>query len=195
MITDKQEEYESIKQFLKNIDTKENAKQEDTKSIRNKTNNIKHHYKGRSDTKKYLMIHNHTLKHYPEIIHLRELYKEGVMYSEQQLQELAYKYIELCEMLDYNITLSWLCLFLGIHINSYQGATVNDIIQPLFEQKLLSSSNNSNLALLMKHRYNWKDKLTIETGATQQTKSVVEKIMQANKEGKSLGLTPPTTWG
>lgn len=113
IIDEKEYEVEQIKTFCKNLDLRQKTKQriaDKSKGIRKETKK----YKARTNTKKYNTLHNHTLKNFPEILYIQDQYhlEEGIRYTDEQIYNLASKYIELCDLLDYPITISGICLFL-----------------------------------------------------------------------------------
>jgi len=99
----------------------------------------------------------------------------------------------MCDLLNYPLTLSGLCLYLGVDQGGKQAEALNDMILPLLEVKLNGQANNSNLQFIFKHRYKRNDKLEITANSNQQTaQSVVAQIIEANEAEKGKTQSLPT---
>lgn len=181
IVKEKERESEELKIFIENINRKEESK--DNVSIKKKEEEPKQ-YK-RTDSKKYLEIHKHSIRNYVEIQALRERNKGEIPYTNEELQKLVAIYMDLCALLNYPITQSGLALYIGIDDESKQAKELGQILKPLLEWKLNSQANNGNVQFLMKHRYKRNDKLEITATTNQQTaQGVVDRIIQENEQNK-----------
>lgn len=190
----KDKESEELKIFIENINRKEENK--DNLSTKRKEEEPKQWRW--NDTKKYMEIHRHSLKNWVEIQALKERNGGELPYTKEQIQKQVVDYIELCNLLNYSITLSGVCLYLGTNDQTKMAGEINELIKPLLEGKLNSQANNSNLQFLMKHRYKRNDKLELTTSVNQQTaQGVIDKIIQENNDKRgannaSLQVLPPS---
>lgn len=183
MIEEKEKDKEKIIQFMQYIDTKDIAKRNN--SIGETIEQIPQSQR-RSNTKKYIEIHKHSIKNYTQIQYIKEQIGRGNIYTKEQIRKLYNDYIELCSVMDYPITLSGCCLYMCIDEQSEHAKEINELVKAYHEAKLSQDKNNSNMQFLMKHRYKRNDKLIVETSTNQQTaKSVIDKIMDENNAKRS----------
>jgi hypothetical protein len=181
MIEEKEAERQALLIFIENINKKDDTKADNNLSIKEREPK---QYK-RSDIKKYRAIHHYNLAHYTEIQAIREENNGNMPLSEGQIQKLVNDYLELCDILNYPLTLSGICLYLGVDQGGKQAEALNDMILPLLEVKLNGQANNSNLQFIFKHRYKRNDKLELTTSSNQaQAQSVVAQIIQENEQNK-----------